>query len=424
VEDVTKVRKYIGAIAGFGTLFPVQLLDGVGFRLNDAVAVLLACAAAIAIMTAPRGERRINVAYIAIGLCTVGWIGAEFNFSAYLPSNPPAAMILIRWVVAVPAAFYLMLLCRHPLFRKSFLLGAIIGCLASTACLVFDFITFQTTGSPAFRVDTTDIPFVNGDYRAVGLLGHPNGAAIASLFIVPLVIGASQEFRRQVCVLIVTVPVIATVFYTTQTRGALVASICLLLAWGLTHRPGRVLKSLVALAILVPLLLAIVPSVITAHSADDDLVTMFTRRFTADSTMESNAVGRVDTTFTSIEMAFSAPFGMGSTYEGPLLRLTGFTATHNGLLQLALLGGLPLALLVTALLLRSAFNVLLPTRQTPNWTALYLLIVSLFEAVFYIPFFSFLVLWVIASLPAEQRVASASPAGVGNTDPKSTLIAH
>jgi O-Antigen ligase len=403
------MRKWIAALIGFGTMCPFGLTSSVNIRSNDVVAVLLVCAACAAVASSRRYTRPVPFAYFVIALLTIGWIGADLTFRVYMPQNEAATMILVRWIVAAPAAFYLALLCDDPLFRKYMIVGAVIGCLGTTALTAFDLAVFNATGAPAFTHDEARVTWVDSGYRPFGILGHPNGAAIGSLFIVPFLIGAAEEFGRQRLALIVASSTLCTVFYLTENRSAMIASVVLLSMWGITRRPALVVTGCASIAVVIGLIYLFDPLAFSPQYDDPGLFAALVNRFGTNEAMDDNAAGRMATTAGSLELALAHPFGMGSTYEAPLDQLAGMGTTHNALMQLALMGGIPLALLVTVLLGRVALKLFSPGRLIHQWVALYLLIVCMFEAIFYLPFFSLLILWVIARDLLPEQVAATAP---------------
>jgi hypothetical protein len=384
------MRNRIPACIGFGLMFPVRLADGINVRLTDVVAVLLACGAGAALAASSR-NRPIHWAYFAIALLTVGWIGADLTFRAYLPFNASTGMIVVRWSVALPAAYYLAVLGRDKAFRKWLILGIVAGCLATTALTVSDLINFRLTGRPLFLLEANP-GLLKDDYRACGILEGPNGAAIAGLFTVPFLIGAAEEFGWHRAAVLLSIPTLCIVFYATQSRGAMLASLGLL-----------------AVVVVGSLFALVEPNIhLPGNSDDDGLFGLFAARFSNETAIEGNLSGRSDTTITSLALAFEHPFGMGSTYEAPLDQATGFEATHNALTQLALMGGLPLAGIVTLMLAGSALRIFKRPCQVQHWVALYVLLVSMFESAFYNPFFSLVVLWVVAQTTMEDSGLMAS----------------
>jgi hypothetical protein len=140
--------------------------------------------------------------------------------------------------------------------------------------------------------------------------------------------------------------------------------------------------------------------------------------------MGGNMSDRVGTTVASLELVLKHPFGMGSTYEAPMDQLTGYDATHNALTQLALMAGLPLAVLITVMLLDTARKVFLGRHRIQYWVAVYVLGVSMFESAFFIPFFSVITLWLIAQPTA--CAAGSEQSGLHSLDAErsSRIPAH
>jgi hypothetical protein len=389
------MRTWLAACIGFAMMFPVRLVAGANVRLPDVAAALLACGAVAALAVRGPRARSIHWHYFVIALLTTGWIGADLTFRSYLPFNQSVSMILVRWLVALPSAYYIAVLAQDQAFRKWLVLGVVVGCLATTTLTLSDLMTYRLTGHPQFLLEENS-GLIKGDYRACGILDGANGAAIAGLFVVPFLIGAAEEFGCYRLALAVSVPTIGVVFYATQSRGPMLVSLGLLLLWGLMRRPALLLQPVAVVVVLGGLLAIADPVVHLPGTADDGLLEVITARFGNDTAIEGDVSDRADTTITSLQLAFEHPFGMGSSYEAPLEQATGFAATHNALTQLALMGGLPLTGFITAMLAGAALRVFKVRCHLQHWVGLYVLLVSMFESAFYIPFFSFVVLWVVA----------------------------
>jgi hypothetical protein len=335
-----------------------------------------------------------------IALLTIGWIGIDLTFRSYMPFNQSVSMILVRWLVALPSAYYIAVLAQDRAFRKWLVLGMVVGCLATNLLTLSDLMTYRLTGHPQFLL-VENSGLIKGDYRACGILDGANGAAIAGLFLVPFLIGAAEEFGCYRLALAVSVPTIGVVFYATQSRAPMLVSLVLLLLWGLMRRPALLLRPVAVVAVLGGLLAMADPGVHLPGTGNDGLLGVITGRFGNDTALEGDASDRAATTITSLQLAFEHPFGMGSTYEAPLEQATGFAATHNALTQLALMAGLPLTGFIIVMLCRGALRVFTVRGLPQHWVGLYVLLVSMFESAFYIPFFSFVVLWVIARTTLE-----------------------
>lgn len=394
----------LSAAFGFACACPLLLGAGANVRLNDVAAVLAAALAGASLFGAGRLDRSAPF-YLAVGVLTLGWIWAEIHYTSYMPGHPPAAMLLVRWIVAVPSAYVFSVLSADPATRKPLMCGLILGLLADTALLGYDYAVFQATGHPAFQQDPTQVFYVYRDYRAGGILGHPNGAAIASTFAVPFLIGAAEEFRWGWVAGALAAAVAVLVFLMTQTRSAMIAAAVLLLVWRLTARPGQTVAACLAAASLLTVFLALDPT--SPGGAGEGGFAGALRRFTDQESVGENTSGRLETMLNALGLAVEHPFGLGSAYAPALGARAGYEATHNALLQLALLGGLPLTFFITAVLVAGASRVLRRGRTIENWAALYFLIVAMFEAIFFSPFVSLFVLWLAGRLAVQ---ASTDPA--------------
>jgi hypothetical protein len=263
-------------------------------------------------------------------------------------------------------------------------MGLMLGILASTMTVVVDSIHFAQSGKPAFETATTQLTWVGGSYRAVGIYGHPNGASIACLAGVPLLIGLANERLRALgqvrpgrVVFIATlcaVVWIGTVFYLTKSRGGTIGSSAVLIYWLARNWPRSIGMAAVAAAVL-----AILASVFQLV----DFTSVFAR-FTDPAELTQNSSGRIATTLEAIGLAWEYPLGIGGAHVDILLRTTGFPTTHNAYLQIALLGGLPVTLLICVPLLIVAFR-FLSMQRIETCLAFYITLVSFFESIFYSP---------------------------------------
>ena len=243
--------------------------------------------------------------------------------------------------------------------------------------------------------------WVGGEYRAIGVFGHPNGAAIASLYVVPFLIGYADQYGRGVLAGAVGWVAAGLVFYMTRSRGATIAAVGLLAGWMVSSRPRQALlwagASLAALTVL----FALWPNLLEVMLGSDEL-TQLLSRFTDSGGIEENSEGRIETALGSLQLAFAHPLGMGSSYPPALEALTGFAATHNAILQIAVLGGLPLCLLCVGMLLTGARRGLARDAHTEDRVAIYMLVVSMFEAQLFNPMTSIILLWLMGRLGQRQ----------------------
>lgn len=396
-----RVRVITASLFGFACACPLLLASGVKLRLSDVACLGAAAALAVAVLVRPRLHRCAATLGLVI-VFSFGWIAAEAYYPSFMNADPPSAMILVRWLLAFPAAYWLCVLCDDPALRRGVLLGLILGWLADTALLAYDFNAFGATGRPAFGAEASHVFWVGGTYRAIGIFGHPNGAAIASLYLVPFLIGYAEEYGCSRLAAAIGWLVTGLVFYLTRSRGATMAAAGLLSWWMLFNRPRQVLLTAAALTFTLLAVVALWPNLLDA-ALDNNNVAQLLSRFSDAGGIEENSEGRIETALGSLQLALTHPFGMGSSYPPALERLTGFAATHNALLQLAVLGGPALCLLCIAVLLAGARHALGRAARTEDRVALYTLFVSMFEAHLFNPMTPIILLWLSGQI-GQQRL--------------------
>jgi hypothetical protein len=110
-----------------------------------------------------------------------------------------------------------------------------------------------------------------------------------------------------------------------------------------------------------------------------------------------NAGDRWWTIATSLDLMLWNPLGMGSAYVEPLATATGTSATHNAYLELALMGGIPIMVLVVVRLVKAAAGLFTPWRPVEAWLAAYLLGIFAFESYFLQVNVPLMTLWLVIS---------------------------
>ncbi|RYJ02353.1 MAG: hypothetical protein EON47_07780 [Acetobacteraceae bacterium] len=331
----------------------------------------------------PPGPRPAGIAFL---LC-LPWIGAELVATTMQDYDRPAQMMLVRWVMSLASGYALAALMGWPEARRPVSLGLLAGLLLSFGSIVLDHVTFDPAHADFTVVELEQFVWVNGVYRATGIFSHPNAAAGTVLLAVPLVIGLVEERLLPRLSLLLAVGVIGGVFAITQTRGPTAFAVLLLLLH-LVRRGAAMRRALAFGGVALLLLLLADPLQSPGQGS------MMQRLMDADN-IQAGASDRIDTVLASLELALSHPLGLGSAYVAELEARTGFSATHNGILQLALTGGLPIAILVVAMLTRHAGMLLRRPAPIEAWTAAYLIGALLFENQFFVPTFAVLTIWLL-----------------------------
>jgi hypothetical protein len=395
---------FLSFALGIACATPLLLVDTVNARVIDVLSIFTAGATLLVLIRTGRLHSSVLV-FGPLLVLTVIWMGVEVHYSSYLSDDWSAKMILIRWLAAFPTAYWLAELCRHERCRRMVLFGLLAGMVVGIGLVLQDYLTFQLTGqtTAVATVDRPVVVWINGEYRAEGIFGHPNAAAVATLLCVPLIIGLIDEKRLPKLAILLALAAMVGVFHMTRTRSASMTALLLILLWFTFNFRSRIAVR-IGLAFVVSLA---VYSVVSAFSdkimplIPIELNSSLMQRLSNLDNMANNASDRLLTTLTALDLAIHNPLGMGSTYENKLRELTGFSATHNGFVQLALLAGLPLATAVFVAMVKTAGRIGHPQRRTESWVAAYVVMVFFFENLFFVPFMSAIVLWLM--LPSIER---------------------
>jgi hypothetical protein len=381
-----------GVVVGCPAGMP-GVADGSGPRTTDLLGLLCAGLLVFAVIRSAELHRAIHGALLVWAL-TLPWVFMEICALAGTP-DPPVQRLLIRWVLGGFSAYLIAVLADSPVLRPRLLWGLMIGVVLATLTLLYDFLTFSPEDMPIEQL--VNLAIYNGKdihdfiYRAFGIFGHPNGAAGCVLVGVPLLIGAIHEERAPRWSIVIGMALIAGVFYLTKSRGPLIVSAALVAYWLWSEARGLRL----------PLVLAGVAAglgVVAAGGMGSGLGDgVLLDRFLDFDAISLNAGDRWWTVATSLDLILRNPWGMGSAYVDPLETATGTTATHNAYLELALMGGVPLLVLVVVRLVKTAAHLFTPWRPVEAWLAAYLLGIFLFESYFLQVSIQLTTLWLVIS---------------------------
>jgi hypothetical protein len=392
----------VGILVSFPTLMPTTT-DGNFPRTTDLLNLLCAGLLALAVLRSARLHRAIS-GLLLIWVMTVPWIFMEIYALSGVP-DPPVQRLLIRWILCGFSAYQIAVLTEMPVLRTRFLFGLLIGVVLSSLTLLYDFLTFSPEDLPIDEL--VKLAIYNGKdihdfvYRAAGIFGHPNGAAGCVLIGVPVLIGMIQERRLPRWSIVLAIGLMGAVFYLTKSRGPLIVSASLLAYWLWFQTGGvRLLLVLVGSAAVLAVLAA--GGIETGGGGE-----VLLERFLDLGGISVNADDRWWTIATSFDLMLRNPLGMGSAYVEPLETATGTSATHNAYLELALMGGVPIMVLVVVRLAATAARLLTPWRPVEAWMATYLLGIFAFESYFLQVNIQLMTLW-LAIAPVRslwQRIA-------------------
>lgn len=387
-------------LAGIIVTFPgaiPSIGDGNGPRTTDLLNLVCAGLLVVAVFRSA-GLHRAIYGSVLVWALTMPWTFIEIYALGGGP-DPAVQRLLIRWILCGCSAYFIAVLAGTPGLRPRLLCGLLIGIALSSLTVLYDSLTFSPEDLPIEQL--VNLAIYNGKdihdfiYRAYGIFGHPNGAAGCLLIGVPLIIGSIQEGRAPRWSIAFALLLMGGVFYLTKSRGPLIVSAALVAYWLWSRTRG----------VRLPLMLAGVTAVLGILSGlaaeglgargDGSLL----ERFLDLDSIAINAGDRWWTIATSIDLLLANPLGMGSGYVGPLDRATGTSATHNAYLELALMGGIPLLVLVVVRLIKAAAHLFTSWQPVEAWLAAYLLGIFAFESYFLQIGIQLVTLWLVISPP-------------------------
>lgn len=420
---MSRLEPVLALLLGCCCVCAVSLTGGRGIRVSD-VGMLGAAACTLALLPSINFQSRVVRLYVLIAALSSCWVWAEFQYGALWGRDNGTTMVLVRWLVAIPAAYFIHRLSETPSNRRLLIVGLAAGLLVDISLLGYDYFSFELTGRPAF-VSDHQVWYVNGTFRASGIEGGPNAASVGADFVVPVVLGAATEFRLTRWPAIPAAALALFVYIATQSRGEFAIAACLILIYVLKHPPGRT-AMLAGLGVAFVAVSGLLISSVTHAGLTNAELSELVSRFTNMGAIQGNADLREMTIWNSVGLALSNPLGMGASYPNALAFSTGYDATHNGFLQLALLGGLPLTAVIVGLLARGGIGIIRGLGGIRNWLAAYIIGICCFEAVFYEPYLPLLLLWAIGATTSRSRASrprfpSSSSRGVLVRSPKAVL---
>ena len=393
---VSKLAPYAALLAGIFVTWPSPMpgvADGSGPRTTDLLNLFSAGLLVVAVFKSPKLNRAICIVLLVWAL-TVPWVFMEIYALSGIP-NPPVERLLVRWILCGCSAYWVIVLSETPVLRSSFHYGLLVGIVPSLLAVLYDFLTFSPEDVKIDELvklaiyDGKDI--YDFAYRAYGFFGHPNAAAGCMLLGVPVLIGAIDEGRLPRWSILIALALMGAVFYLTKSRGPLIVSTALVGYWVWLQTRG--LRSVLVLGGVAAVLGFVATGGFEAGWADGVLLD----RFVDTESISDNADGRWWTIATSLEMMLQYPLGMASAYVEPLQIATGTSATHNAYLELALMGGVPLMVLVLVQLANAAASLFRPWRRLEAWLAAYLLGSFAFETYFLMLNIQLVTLWLVIS---------------------------
>lgn len=316
----------------------------------------------------------------------------------------------IRYTVAIFAALGLWYLVGQNETRRVFFKGVIVGCVCCAIVPVLQFMGFlsltKTLGLAANDVVAAKF-FGNRVWRVPGMEKHVNGSAVIIGLGVPCALGLLDEKRSGMLWLGLALAALFTGSAVTLNRASVIVSMLLLAAWFLLARRSSIStpRKVIVVMVVVALIVYVGPP------------GGWERWHRLQNLADYKGFQvRVATFIAALDLLWHNPMGVGKAYETLLLTYTKNTATHNAILQMGLLAGLPFALYMTGKLLLLSVSILVRGGFVEGWISGYLLGIFFFEEYLAIPTLVTIVVWLMI-VPIERlwRVKSDREIRTGKT---------
>lgn len=270
----------------------------------------------------------------AIGTtCCVVLLAVVWFSRDILTGNENDRLIPLRWIVTLAYAFAFAGALRDGRARQVFL-GACLGALALLAVLYL-----EGHGGGAlvaeYHLRSNDAQefFVNGNYRASGLYGHPNATAAVATLLVPIALFLVETCQSRIWTIGLAGIVAAIGSALTFTRSAFLVA-CVSAGIWVARRSLRRPRYVIAVALALAAIAAVGPPGGWG-------------RWTPGESADTNLQERIETTHDSLMLLLGHPLGIGTHYADILASQgTGLRATHNAFIEIGLVGGIAVSLLI------------------------------------------------------------------------------
>jgi hypothetical protein len=362
-------------------------------KVTDALGVALFAVLLLRLVTGRALSRQVLGSLTGLALLVLVWLLRD----AVMTGDPPAVLPL-RWLLALPYAYFLRHFARRPETRYALVFGLFWGALGNVAVLGMQVAGYSdlavSLGLASARFAERWVKLgAEVEFRAGGMWGHPNASAGIVALGFPIVCGLIDERRLKPPWIVVGLALVSLAQVLTLTRSALLVSAFVFLAWAFHPRESfrqRAWRA-AALAVLGIALVSIGPPGGWERWTDQD-------------NLSSNSGERLESTIESLLIALHHPLGLGEGYLPLLIEATGIPATHNAWFFLALFAGLPLTVFVLFAIVRHAAS-LLVRRTVEGWVALQCMGIFMFEEYFRTSAVVLVAVWLVVTPPAAPLLA-------------------
>jgi hypothetical protein len=284
----------------------------------------------------------VRIFFCGVLLIPMFWNGLLLGGSTPLVSA-------VRWLSGFGWAMGLMWMSRHRVLRSVIFKGVIVGTVGALGVVVLQALGFLqlTMDFGLTPRDAAVDKFYFSFWRVPGMEGHVNGSAAVVSLSVPIALGLVSEGRASRKWIVAALAVALAGSALTLNRSSIVVTSTTLIVWILFASDRSISKGWKLSVIIIAI------AILIAYGPPGGWQRW---QFVENLGQSRNLQVRLETTLTALKMSLQNPLGVGEVYKSYLESRSGYSATHNAFLQLALLAGLPITLWVVWKLSIRAFS--------------------------------------------------------------------
>lgn len=381
IEENLQIPKALAFLLGFLLTFNVYLMPWSlqSPRATDIVGVLLLAIVAVLLLMG------LN---LSLSLLTRALVVGVLLFPMVWNSILSGGAIIndIRWVSGFGWALGLTWGARDESLRPVIFKGLIIGALGGLIVIILQSIgMLQLTKDLGMAPrDAAEKEFI-GYLRPPGVEGHVNGSAAVLSLAVPAALGLTDEKRAGRKWLFLALGVVLVGGAITLNRSSMLVAATTLVIW-IFFAANESVSTTWKFA-----LVGLVVAVLAIYGPPGGWQRWMVLE---DLSQSDNVQTRINTTLAALSLSVENPLGIGEMYKEQLEWRSGYSATHNAYLQLALLAGIPAVVwLIWRLFIRSVS--LLRRGSIEAWLSIHLAGLFFAEEYFGNPSFIILSCWLM-----------------------------
>lgn len=382
IEENLQIPKALAFLLGFLLTFNVYLMPWSlqSPRATDLVGVLLLAIVAVLLLMGLSLSLSLLTRALVVGVLLFPMMWNSILSGGALVND-------IRWLSGFGWALGLTWGVRDESLRPVIFKGLILGTLGGLVVIILQSIgMLQLTKELGMAPrDAAEKEFLGYYLRPPGIEGHVNGSAAVLSLAIPAALGLTDENLGGRKWLFIAISVVIIGSAITLNRSSILVSSTTLIVW-IFFAANESVSTTWKFA-----LVGLVVAVLAIYGPPGGWQRWMVLE---DLSQSDNIQTRVNTTLAALSLSAENPLGIGEMYKEQLEWRSGYSATHNAYLQLALLAGIPAVVwLIWRLFIRSVS--LLRRGSVEAWLSIHLAGLFFAEEYFGNPSFIILSCWLM-----------------------------